>query len=154
MAQALRSRYIDPIQKLRNLKNEAETPAQERDANPPASVVDLKTKLPARKATSSLKQMPLFSVQSTKQVARIQQSSNFLATLASTTERNALAESQRQLESDRTNLLQQISSSARGSGRSKRRLVIGFEANKSINGNFLRKLDRMIAVSARPKSLA
>ena len=43
----------------------------------------------------------------------------------------------------------QISSSARGT---QRRLIIGFEANKNTNGNFLRKLDRMIAVSARPKS--
>ena len=39
-------------------------------------------------------------------------------------------------------------SSAKGN----RRLIIGFEANKNSNGNFLRKLDRMIAVSSRPKS--
>lgn len=31
-------------------------------------------------------------------------------------------------------------------------MIIGFEANKNINGNFMRKLDRMITVSSKPKS--
>eukprot|EP00347_Sterkiella_histriomuscorum_P016786 403351858 len=49
-----------------------------------------------------------------------------------------------------TSLLQQIVQNKQNS--SQRRLIIGFEANKNTNGNFLRKLDRMISVSSRPKS--
>lgn len=48
------------------------------------------------------------------------------------------------------NLLKQLTSNK--GNQSQRRLIIGFEANKNINGNFLRKLDRMISVSSRPKS--
>ena len=31
-------------------------------------------------------------------------------------------------------------------------MIIGFEASKNMNSNFLRKLDRMIQVSGKPKS--
>lgn len=47
-------------------------------------------------------------------------------------------------------LLKQIMQNKSNS--SQRRLIIGFEANKNTNGNYLRKLDRMISVSSRPKS--
>ena len=38
------------------------------------------------------------------------------------------------------------------SSKSQRRMIIGFEASKNMNSNFLRKLDRMISVSGHPKS--
>jgi hypothetical protein len=45
-------------------------------------------------------------------------------------------------------LLRSLKSHIKG----ERKLVIGFEASKNMNGNFLRKLDRMLAVNAHPKS--
>ena len=36
--------------------------------------------------------------------------------------------------------------------KNKRRVLMGFDAGKNQNGNFLQRLDRMIGINSRPKS--